>query len=291
MSHKGVPTGQIRTAPHGLVTRAQLLAEGLSHSAIRKRLLRGALVEKYPGVFTLGTERLSPEGEWAAALLAVGDGAVLSHLSAATLARAWRYREEAIDVLLGRRHRAVAGLRIHQCRDLDPLDVYVHHGIPVTTVARTLVDLSDVLIAEELVNVIHEAAYRDRFDAEATRRAMARANGRRRLHVLDDALDLYERGSAGTRSRAEVAFIKASDLPRANVNMKVEEIEVDLHWRAARLVVEIDGAGHARAPVRREDALKQRILEAEGWTVLRFPSEEVLRSPERVVGQVRGYLG
>jgi hypothetical protein len=85
-------------------------------------------------------------------------------------------------------------------RSLDPRDVTVRDGIPVTTVPRTLVDLSDVLTAHQLANVIHEAAFRKLFDERAVRAAMTRANGRHNLHVLTKALELNAAGSAGTRS-------------------------------------------------------------------------------------------
>ena len=139
--------------------------------------------------------------------------------------------------------------------------------------------------------MIHEAAYRGRFSRDATRRALERANGRHRLHVLEDALELHERGSAGTRSRAEVAFLKAWGPGRPCVKEKVAGIEVDLHRPCHRVVVEIDGPNHARSPTRREDAFKARILESEGWTVLRVASDEVEHRPERAIEQVRRYLG
>ena len=91
-------------------------------------------------------------------------------------------------------------------RRLDPADVTVHKGIPVTTVARTLVDLTDVLDAHELANVIHEAAYRKLFDVQETSAAMERANGRRRLKRLEAAIAIHLTGSTGPKSRAERIF-------------------------------------------------------------------------------------
>ena len=76
----------------------------------------------------------------------------------------------------------------------------VRDGIPVTTVPRTLVDLSDVLTAHQLANVIHEAAFRKLFDERAVRAAIHRANGRHNLHVLEKALELNKAGSAGTQA-------------------------------------------------------------------------------------------
>ena len=77
----------------------------------------------------------------------------------AALHQTWRYRVPLHDVLVPRRHRPVKGINLHTCRRLDPRDVTVYRGIPVTTVARMLVDLTDVLLAEELTNVMHEADF------------------------------------------------------------------------------------------------------------------------------------
>ena len=77
-----------------------------------------------------------------AATLAIGEGAVLSRLSLAALHQTWRHRVPMHDVLVPRRHRPVAGINLHTCRRLDPRDVTVYRGIPVTTVARMLVDVT-----------------------------------------------------------------------------------------------------------------------------------------------------
>ena len=220
--------------------------------------------------------------------MAAGEGATLSDLSAAVLSRVWRYPEEAIDVTLARRHVPIPGVCLHQ-RRLDPLDVVEVDGIRVTTVARTLVDLTDELLAEELTNVIHEAAFRNLFDLEATRRAMARANGRHRLRALEQAIEDYLDGSAGLKSRAERAFllhVHAAGLPRPRVNVRVEGIEVDFHWPRRRLVVEIDGGHHARPPTRREDERRDAELRSAGWSVMRIRAREIQQRPERVLGAV-----
>jgi hypothetical protein len=125
-----------------------------------------------------------------AAVLAAGEGAVLSDSPAAALWKTSRFQAPIPHVLVPRRHRPIEGIVLHSYRHLDPLDVILYRGIPVTTVARMLVDLSDVLTAHQLANIIYEAAYRRRFDVAATRRAMQRANGRRNLRVLDRAIEL-----------------------------------------------------------------------------------------------------
>ena len=120
-----------------------------------------------------------------AATLACGLGAYLASLNAAVHMKLWRRRVTGIHVLMPRGRRTPRGVHAHTYRRLDPRDVTVRNGIPVTTVPRTLVDLSDVLTPHQLANVIHEAAFRKLFDERAVRAAMTRANGRHNLHVLE----------------------------------------------------------------------------------------------------------
>ena len=154
-----------------------------------------------------------------------------------------------------------------------------YQGIPVTTVARTLVDLTDDLTAEELTKLIHEAAYRTRFSVTATRQAMQRANGRRNLDRLDEAITAHLNHSAGTRSRDEVAFLKFLDahgLPKPLVNTELHGIEVDFHWPDLKLVAEVDGPGHARPRTQREDKALDALVRAIGYTIVRGRMDEVV---------------
>jgi hypothetical protein len=225
-----------------------------------------------------------------AAVLAAGEGAFLSDLSVAALRRVSRFQAPIPHVLAPLRHRPIDGIILHSYRHLDPLDVTVFRGIPVTTVARMLVDLSDVLTKFQLANVIYQAAYRNRFDREATRRARRRANGRRNLHVLDQAIDLYLGGSAGTRSALEDTFLSLlqfAGITEPLVNTHLHNEEVDCHWPDRMLVVEVDGPGHRnRPPAQRDDARKDAKLNAAGYTVLRFTDIEIERRPEEVLARL-----
>jgi hypothetical protein len=225
-----------------------------------------------------------------AAVLASGKGAVLNDLSAAKLFRTSRFPAPFPHVLVPGHHRPIEGIVLHSYRYLDRLDVTVFRGIPVTTVARMLVDLSDVLTKFQLANVIYEAAYRKRFDLGATRRAMQRANGRHNLHVLEQAIELYLSGSAGTRSALEDAFLhllQFAGIAEPLVNTHLEGEEVDCHWPDRMLVVEVDGPGHRdRPPAQRDDARKDAKLRAAGYTVLRFTDIEIERYREEVVARV-----
>ena len=171
------------------------------------------------------------------------------------------------------------------------MDVIVYRGLPVTTIARTFVDLSDVRTPHQLARDIKESAYHRPFDEPATRESMARADGRRRLHVLERAIELYLHGSAGTRSGNEDAFLlllASTELPEPLVNTVHEGEELDFLWPVQRLNVEIDGPGHERPSVRRADALRDRKLRDAGYTVVRFTDVQLAREPEAVRAQVLG---
>lgn len=270
---------RIAARQHGAITLLQLLAIGLTRSGVARRVRSGRLHRIHRGVYAVGHPRLSREGRWIAAILAAGEGSGLSHLSAAVHLNAWRRVVTGIDVIAPRR-RTIPGVRLHRCRTLDPRDLTVHRGIPVTTMARTLVDLTDVLTEHQLANVIHEAAFRKRFSEHATRAAMARAPGRN-LGILERALEAHADGSAGTKSELEDQFLAQlpTDLPSPLVNAGVQTphqlIEVDFVWPTERLIVEVDGHGHERPRTQRDDAERDRLLNQAGYTVLRVGPEDL----------------
>jgi very-short-patch-repair endonuclease len=253
-----------------VITTAQLLQAGLSHSGVSKRVKARRLHSLYRGVYAVGHDRLSQEAKWLAAVLAAGPKAVLSHAAAARHWQIWRRRPETIDVLVPGQRRARKGVTVHRARGLDPRDVTTHRGIPITTVPRTLVDLSAQLTPHQLANVIHEAAFRDRFDERATREAIARARGRD-LANLHAALQAHASGSAGTRSELEDRFLAQIET-QPRVNTHVEGVEVDFYWPDQNLVVEIDGPGHERPRTRAEDARRDARLKSAGIEVVRLPS-------------------
>jgi hypothetical protein len=262
--------GAVSGRQHGLITTRQLLDAGLTRSAISQRVGAGRLHPLYRGVYAVGHNRLSQEAKYMAAVLAAGEGAALSHESAAKHWNIWRRNPDGIDVLVPGQRRARRGVRIHRCRALDPRDVTRYRGIPITTVARTLVDLSATLTVHQLANVIHEAAFRNRFSARTTEEAIARAGGRD-LTNLHAALQAHASGSAGTRSDLEDAFLTGLETaPR--VNTHVEGFEVDFYWPDRNLVVEIDGPGHDRPRIKNEDAYRDAVLDKAGIDVVRIPS-------------------
>ena len=252
---------------YGLITTVQLSAVGLGRNGLSSRVKAGRLHPLYRGVYAVGHNNLSQEARWMAAVLAAGQDAVLSHQAAARHWNIWRRRVAAIDVTVPGQRRPRKGFRIHRCRNLHESDVTIHRGIPITTPARTLVDLAATLTPHQLANVIHEAAFRHCFDAHITKEAMARARGRDLIN-LHAALRAHAAGSAGTRSDLEDRFLAQAE-GRPLVNHK---IEVDFYWPDQNLVVEIDGPGHDRPRSQNEDAARDAALQAAGLRVVRIPS-------------------
>ena len=252
-----------------------------------RRAARGTLHRVHRGIYSyVPVESLTQESKWIAALMFAGDGTALCRGSTAALYEFTRWPPRDIHVTAPRYRRDVEGVRFYESRHLDARDITVHRGIPTTTVARTLVDLTDTLIAEELTNLIHEAAFRRRFSIPQAREAMERANGRHKLARLNEAIELWLAGSAGIKSWLELAFLQqviAAGLRKPIPNIHVAGARVDAYWPDLRLAVEIDGPNHTRPPSIVTDDSRDRLLVEDAITVVRFTEFDLERRPADVV--------
>jgi very-short-patch-repair endonuclease len=262
---------------HGVVSRPQLGAVGVSASMIETRLARGQLVPLHRGVYAVGHRRLTTRGFWTGATLAGGDGAVLSHRDAATLHGILSSDRVRIEVTTPRQVASTGRLTVYSRRALPPEERTVVAGIPVTTVERTLVDLADVVPPHRLRRALSEAERMRVADARTLAAVMERTRGRpgRGYAVLTAALDeLRSHGAQLTRSEAEDRFLDlviAHGLARPRMNHRLAGFEVDAVWPAQRVAVEIDGqAFHWTPSARARDRAKEARLAAAGWRVLRF---------------------
>jgi very-short-patch-repair endonuclease len=258
----------------GVVTAAQLRACGLSRAAIAARAKDGRLQRLHRGVYAVAHRSLPPEAFWLAAVLACGPQAALSHRSAAT---AWELRHDgsrSFDVTSPRAGgKAKSGITAHRS-NLDRADVTTHRGVPITTPARTLLDLAEVVPRAQLDRALEEA-FRCRLTHRAALEAtLARANGRRGVKPLQAALDSMHPLAPRTKSafeRRALALIAQHDLPRPLVNVHVAGLEVDLFWPAHKLVVELDSLEfHFTRPAFERDRRKDAILGRAGYAVQRF---------------------
>jgi very-short-patch-repair endonuclease len=283
---------EIAESQHGVVSRTQLRAAGITDRMIRRRVERRQLYRIYRGAYSV-VKHPTELGSLTAAVMACGARALLSHLSAGALWDLLRDRGP-IDVLAPGRARPQAGLRIRTTRSLHPADVASHRGIPCTSVARTIVDLSAVLATHELRRVLERSMILRVFDGCALGAALDRANGRRGtgqlrrlLRELDDA--------PPTRSELERRFlslVRSASLPSPITNGHVNGYEVDFHWPDARLVVETDGrATHDNPFAFERDRQRDLDLSLAGWTVIRITWRQLRDEPERVTALLRANLG
>jgi very-short-patch-repair endonuclease len=282
---------------HGVVARGQLAAIGVSRTMAEDRIRRGLLVPLHRGVFAVGHRRLRREGFWMAAVLAVGQGAVLSHRNAAALHGLRPTGHTRVEVTTAAQSTSTERIRVYARRRLHPLEITVIDAIPVTTVARTLVDLADVLPAARLTNVVNEAERRAVFDLAAVEAALTRTRHRpgKGHAALKAVLDEYRQcGAQLTRSELEegfVALIDAAGLPRPRMNLQLGEFEVDAAWPERRLALELDGwAFHRGRHAFERDRVKANALMAKGWTVLRYTHDALTRRPAEIATQLAALL-
>jgi very-short-patch-repair endonuclease len=268
-----------------VIAREQLLAFGFSAKAIRHRTENGRLYKIRRGVYAVGRPSLTEHGRWMAAVLACGDGAILSHSSAAALWRIGFEQRPLIELSLpspSRRRRP--GLRIHRRPSLHQRDITTRHNIPVTTPIQTLVDLALRLDRRRIERAINEADKYDLVHPPELREALDRRVGEpgvaRLRHILD------RRTFRLTKEELERRFLplaRRACLPVPLTGQIVNEFEVDFYWPDLGLVVETDGLRYHRTPAEQaRDRLRDQAHTAAGLIQLRFTHEQVRYEPEYV---------
>jgi len=286
----------VATRQDGAVSTEQLTAAGLGRGAIHLRVRRGRLHSVHRGVYAVGHPRLTPRGHMWAAVLACGgpDAAVLSHRTAAAV---WDLLPSPakFDVTTLRAAHSTPKLRVHRSTTLIPADITHHNGLPVTTVARTLIDLATTLTPHRLERVVHRAEHLRLLDTHSLDAQFARASGRR-TKALRQALETLENHDPDiTRSTLEerfLALIADAGLPRPQTNVMVGGHEVDFFWPEHRLIVETDGAAtHLTATAFENDRKRDAELTILGYRVVRFTRRQVLKQPRATLATLVLLLG
>jgi hypothetical protein len=276
-----VRLARLAAKQHGVVSRRQLIALGMSDRTIRRRVARGYLHPVHVGTYAFGNPRLTQQGRWMAAVVACGQGTVLSYLDAAVLAGFHNRLGPRIHVTVTS-HRDVEGLILHRTRRLDADEVTTKNGIPVTTVARTLVDLTDILNEDRLLRAMREAEFQRLLDLDALNAAVERAHGRRSLGALKRAIAQHRPGRI-IRGELEHRFAQLRQRaglrePETNVPVTVngQTYVIDCYWPEHRLAVELDGRdGHAREMAFESDRRKDAALTAIGLRPFRATWQRV----------------
>ncbi len=217
-----------------------------------------------------------------AAVLASGPGAVLSHRDAAALHDLRQIGSGLVNVTATSRRR-IPGIRSHWARSLDRADCARIDGIPVTSLARTYLDIAEVLSHGRLIEALEAGQRQNKLDVDALEATIARNPGRRGITSLQAALAELADDPPLLQSRLERAFrdlIRAHGLPEPQYNVYVEGLLVDAVWREHRLVAEVDGWNYHRTKRSfKNDRRRDRKLLRARWRVARFTGDEVTLEP------------
>jgi very-short-patch-repair endonuclease len=275
---------------HGIVTRRQLLALKFNSREIEHRISRRRLHVVMRGVYAVGWPELTERRRWMAAVLACGEGAALSHQSAAALWGIGKEQRGRIDVSVRRRSELERpGLRIRARAKLDPARIVAKDGIPATEIVQTLVDLATELAPRRLERAINEADKHELIDPETLRSRLGSYEGEPGIKPLRTLLD--KRTFRLSDSDLEILFRPISaeaGLPFPLSKQIVNDWEVDFYWPDLGLVVETDGLRyHRTASTQTRDARRDRAHALAGMTPLRFTHYEVKHEPTQVRQELR----
>jgi very-short-patch-repair endonuclease len=279
-------------------TREQLLALGVNRHAITRRLQNGRLKREHRGVYALPNTADLPLAAETAALLACGEGAVLSHHTAVTL---WKLRPgiaRPVHVTIpgDRGGPAPTGVRVHRSTTLAPQDICLHERLPVTTPARAILDAAPNLTDRDVERLLDEGLFALRIlTLSQVNDVLARAGahpGRARLARVVASHSRSTRTDSPPEERL-LALIRAAGLPEPGLQVNVLGYHLDFFWPALGLAVEVDAYGTHGSPARFEADRRRdaRLLAEAGIVVVRFTKAAVEQRPLEVVGIVARAIG
>jgi very-short-patch-repair endonuclease len=277
----------------GVLSLDDLRFCGLSRDAVALRVASGRLHRIHRGVYAVGHTSLPVEARFLAAVKACGRTAVLSHFSAAVL---WgivesgeRCPEVTVAANVTRRHE---GIRVRRSSYRAREDVTRRRGIPVTTPARTLLDLAGTLQHRTLRRAVRNAQSLRLTSVPQLTRALQCAGPRRGAAGLARILAT---GPAPTRSELEdvvLDLILTAGLEHPDVNRPLvldgRRVVPDFRWPERRLVLEADGAAwHENPTARDDDADRQALLERHGDRVIRVTWQQAISRPTETLARIR----
>jgi Transcriptional regulator, AbiEi antitoxin/Protein of unknown function (DUF559) len=285
---------KLATHQHGVVARRQLLNLGLTPRMIQRRIDAGRLHCLHRGVYAYGHQRLTQKGRWMAAVLASGDGAALSHRSAAALWGFARSHRGPLEVVArtSRGRRGRRGILTRE-RPLAESERTAVAAIPVTSAARTLLDLAEVVDEDRLTYAFAEADRLRLLQTSELEAVCARSPQRRSIRPIRRLID-EARAEELSRSPLEdrvIALCRKYELPMPATNVDVLGDEVDAFWPRERLIVEADSiAFHSHRAAFERDPARDAKRQVEGYRVIRLTHRRLTREPDVVAGEIRRLL-
>jgi len=286
----------------GLITRSQALAAGWGSSAVGRRVASGEWIRVHPQVYRHAAFAVTYEQRLLAAALAAGKGSAVSHRAAVGTRGVRGYTARIVEVSRPSPNDfALEGVEVHRMSDLRAEHITLHDGLPVTTPARTLIDLGAVM--PSLVERCLEEWLADRVvSLDVIHQALSdhAGRGRRGVGVLRRIVTTRALGASIADSGAEALLariLKHHGLPAPIHHHLVRHAdtviaELDYAYPAQRIAIELDGYGpHLRSrQTFNHDRVRQNALELQGWHVLRYTVDRLTRQPAHVADEVRRML-
>lgn len=282
---------RVAGASHGVVTRRQLLAAGVSPDEIVHRIHRGSLLREFRGVYRVGHRARDPLATYLAAVRACGPHALLAGRAAGWLHRLLKGTAPPAEVI-AMTARRLPGVTVRRGRRGAGADGCVSKAIPVTTVARTLVDLAAVLDVDDLARSCHEAGVLYATTPRQVEAVLARRPGAPGARQLRRVLHGEVRVTLSTLERRFLALLREHGLPMPETNRPAGGRRVDCRWAARALTIELDGYRfHASRHAWEQDRRREREARARGDEFRRFTYGDVFEQPEPMLDDLRGLLG
>ena len=276
---------RLAAAQTDVVAAWQLLARGWTRKAIRHRAMAAGWSVVHPGVYALTQAPLTQLQRWIAAALTAPE-TYLSHQSAAGC---WGFHRadsavETVTRVGSGGPRRFGGVLVRRSLELDGATT-LRHGIPITTPARTLIDIAAALPTHLVGRAFRESLRLKVLTTGDLVRELARHRGRRGSRALWDLAERYSSLPYGrTRSNAEARALEVlhdAGVASPKVNVRIAGEEADLVWPTSRVIIEIDGPQYHQ--FRDEDRRKQRLWESAGYTVKRLGSDELYANPDALI--------
>ena len=281
---------RIASREHGVVTRAELLRAGISRDEIKQRLRVGALIREYKGVYRVGHRAPSVEARYLAAVRACGPGALLCGRAAGHLLGLLKGPPPPPEVMTPTERR-IEGIATRRSRLMDSRDATEWKRIPVTTVARTLVDLAAVLSLDDLARACHEAGVLHRTTPGQVEVVLARRPNSRGAAKLRVILRGEVRVTLSKLERSFLSLLRDAGLPLPETNRPASGRRVDCRWRGHRLTVELDSYRfHHSRHAWEKDRRREREARARGDEFRRYTYGDVLEDPRYMLRELHQLL-
>lgn len=273
-----------------MVTRQELPRAGVSPEAIKHRARTGALLPEYRGVYRVGHRAPSIEARYLAAVRACGDRALLSGHAAGHLFALLRGAAPTPEVTAPT-DRRVPGVRTRRSYGLVAQDATKWRGVPVTTVARTLVDLAGPLDVEELARACHEAGVRYRTTPSQVGAVLARRPRSAGAAKLREVMLGEVRVTLSVLEKRFLMRLTEAGLELPVTNRPAGRRRVDCRWPERRLTVELDSYRyHHSRHAWEQDRLREREARARGDELRRYTYNDVFEAPRAMLAELRVLL-